>query len=98
MIIKIDDQMIFEQINNLESQIQVLDKQKKILSLKLLIIDDFNFLKKSILNLELNNFDYELLSDYAENWNSKKMSVDSKIDTNIKLISEIESQITHPNK
>lgn len=93
LIIKIDDQMIFEQINNLESQVQVLDKQKKILSLKLLIIDDFNFLKKSILNLELNNFDYELLSDYAENWNSKKMSVDSKIDTNIKLISEIESQI-----
>jgi len=93
LILQIDDASIQELLQNLQEQYQLLEKQKNILAIKKILLEDNQALQKIRLSPSLNSLDYEQLQDYASDWEIKKRNIEGKLKTLVDQINETQELV-----
>ena len=78
LILQIDDTSIQELLQNLKEQSQLLEKQKNILTIKKILLEDNQALEKLRLSPVLDAFDYQQLQEYAFDWETRKRNVEEQ--------------------
>jgi len=78
LILQIDDTSIQELLQNLKEQSQLLEKQKNILAIKKILLEDNQALEKIRLSPVLDAFDYQQLQEYAFDWETRKRNVEEQ--------------------
>lgn len=78
LILQIDDTSIQELLQNLKEQSQLLEKQKNILAIKKILLEDNQALGKIRLSPVLDAFDYQQLQEYAFDWETRKRNVEEQ--------------------
>ena len=93
LILQIDDTSIQELLQNLQKQYQLLEKQKNILAIKKILLEDNQALQKIRLSPALNSLDYKQLQDYAFDWEIKKRNIEGKLKTLVDQINETQELV-----
>lgn len=93
LILQIDDTSIQELLQNLQKQYQLLEKQKNILAIKKILLEDNQALQKIRLSPALNSLDYKQLQDYASDWEIKKRNIEGKLKTLVDQINETQELV-----
>ena len=79
LILQLDDTNIQKSLQNLNQQLDLLEKQKTILAVKKILLEDNQALETLRLSPNLSSSDYQQLQEYALDWKIRKNNVEEKI-------------------